>query len=126
VIIMTAGDPPLLVGTLHGAIECPHPEGNRLVRLSYERYAHILMQRNVDAPLVFRMLRDVIAAPTHCGKRTSDPRRPEVYRLLPGEQTGVCVSLKFLPGETWINTAIPFGMRSLLRYLRSGRLRPIG
>lgn len=115
----------MLVGTLHAGIECPHPEGTRLVHLSYERYEHIRTQRNVDAPLVFRTLRHVITAPTHFGRRTTDARRMEIYRLPPGEETGVCVSLKFLAGETWINTAMPFGMRSLIKYLRSGKLRPI-
>lgn len=95
-----------------------HPE----VRLAYTTYAHILARRGDDAALVLRQMRDVVTRPTHWGRLTADPRRIELYRLDSAEEVGVCVSLKCLPGETWVNTAYPLGLRMLLKHVRSGRL----
>lgn len=84
------------------------------------------MERRGDAaPVVLRNLYNVICRPTHWGRLTGDPRRIELYSLSVHEDVGVCVSLKCLPGETWVNTGYPFGTRVLLKHLRAGRLADV-
>lgn len=86
----------------------------------------LIASRPVDVALVLRQMAEVVARPTHWGRLTADPRRIELYRLGAGEETGVCVSLKCLPAETWVNTGYPMGLRVLLKHLRAGRLRAVG
>lgn len=102
----------------------------RRVHLAYERLEHIKLRRTskdeAPASFVLRHLAYVVATPTHVGALTKDPRRVEIYSYVPQDiSSGVCVSLKCLDGETWINTAFPVGMKALLRYVRAERLRPI-
>ena len=96
------------------------------VKISYITYRHIISRRAECAEwhveLVMHRMAGVIAAPTHIGRLGTTPNKIELYKLADGDPCGVCVSLKCLHGETWVNTAFPLGGRSLQKHLRTGKL----
>jgi hypothetical protein len=130
IILLGPNDPPLFVGALPQIPNHPLLCDDRAVYLTHERFEHIKSQRrrSDDSPsaFVFRHLALVISQPALVGALTPDPRKVEIYGHVPADvSSGVCVSLKCLDGETWINTAFPMGVRVMMKHFHAGRLRPL-
>lgn len=127
--ILREGDPPTVLGQLPEELESLLDGATRVVKITYQTYNHIVSRRASEAEwhveLVLGRLVDVISDPTHIGKLTGSSNRVEVYKLVDGDPCGVCVSLKCLDGETWVNTGFPLGERSLQKHLSTGKLRPV-
>lgn len=120
-----------IVATIPSNVQIPVKNPLRSVSVVEERYDHILSRRleqggNRHVELVTRRLADVLSDPSHVGQRTNDPRNVEFFRRFEGDFAGVIVAVKFLPGEAWINTAIPCGDDNLRNYVRTDKLRRVG
>jgi hypothetical protein len=96
------------------------------VRISFRTYRHIVTRRATErswhVEWVLRGLANAIARPTHVGRLDGRPGRWELVRKDDARDVAVCVSIKCLDGETWVNSAFPLGRRSLEKHRRAGRL----
>lgn len=71
---------------------------------------------------VLRKMASVISSPSHVGRLDGKPNRLELYRKDSADDCGVCVSIKCLHAETWVNTAFPLGAGSLQKHVLKGKL----
>jgi hypothetical protein len=128
-IHLDPGDPPLLVGFLPPGLELPCAEGTWSVYLSDRSFHHICQRRDNERQehlsLVLSRLVAVVSAPSHAGCLSGKQHRLDLWAWTPGDLAGVLVSLKCLPGETWVSTAFPLGKKSLRKHVLHGRLRPL-
>lgn len=125
-LLIKPGDAPKVVATLPDELAelagtlSPH------VRITYQTYQHIVTRRADErgwhVEWVLRRMAETIANPTHVGRLDGRPNRIELIRAPVGEVVGVCVSVKLLHAETWVNSAFPFGKRSLQKHLEAGRV----
>lgn len=127
--VLRDGDRPKVVGCLPGWL-IGLPEGACLdVQISFVTYEHIVSrrvgERGWHVEMVLTRLTAVIADPSHLGDLGRPGGGLAVYRRVPGDPSGVCVCLKFLAGETWVNTAFPLGERSLRKRVARGSLREV-
>ena len=67
----------------------------------------------------------MITSPSHIGRLDGNPNRLELYKSDEADDCGVCVSIKCLHAETWVNTAFPLGTGSLQKHVLKGRLRTV-
>jgi len=129
VILLHPDDEPIVVAILPSVITLPVAGARRDVRLSAERYHHIIQRRLVDGDervaLVLQRMAAVVRAPSHVGRLTDHPLKVELFRQFSGDLVGVCVGLKCLNAGTWISTAFPVGSRTLVKYVRQGKLVPL-
>jgi hypothetical protein len=127
-IHLDPGDPPALVARLPEYVPLPYPWCCRDVLLAHSVLTHIVERRLTDGDaqvsLVLRSLHAVLSEPTHWGRLTSHPQRLELYRRISWDDpAGVLVSVKFVhAGETWVNTAHPVGVATLVKHLKRKRL----
>lgn len=128
-ILVNPGDPPLFVARIPDSIVLPVHDGCRDVCISPEVYRHIIEGRlrdgDAQVALVLQRIASVIEFPRFVGSLTSDSRRVELYAARTEDPAGVCVSIKCLGHETWVNTAFPLGSRRFSALIRQGRLKAV-
>ena len=122
-------DPPLMVGILPQFLKLPCRRGSHAVLLSHHTFEHIRARRENEHPfhlsLVLSRLETVIADPSHYGCLSREPHKLDIWAWNPSDFCGVLVSLKCLPGETWVNTAFPLGTKTLRKHVLRDKLRAL-